>query len=81
MIRSRRNPPSGTSYRVAESLDLIVETLRGRVLRFVQSGTLATGDRLPSARTLAREFGVDFRVILSAYRTLSNEGLVDLRAR
>ena len=66
---------------MAESLDLIVETLRGRVLRFVQSGTLSSGDRLPSARTLAREFGVDFRVILSAYRTLSGEGLVDLRPR
>lgn len=30
---------------------------------------------------LAREFAVDFRVILSAYRVLSSEGLVDLRAR
>lgn len=68
-------------YCVADSLDRIIETLRGRVLRFVHSGTLSAGDRLPSARTLAREFGVDFRVILSAYRALANEGLVDLRAR
>src|SRR5687767_1359430 len=81
MIRSRRNPFSKTTYLVTESLDLIVETLRGRVLRFVQSGTLSPGDRLPSARTLAREFGVDFRMILTAYRTLSSEGLVDLRPR
>lgn len=47
----------------------------------MQSGTLSPRDRLPSARTLAREFGVDFRVILSAYRVLADEGLVDLRAR
>jgi DNA-binding transcriptional regulator YhcF (GntR family) len=66
---------------MAESVDFIVETLRGRVLRGLQTRTLMVGDRLPSARMLAREFAVDFRVILSAYRVLASEGLVDLRAR
>lgn len=47
----------------------------------MQAGTLAVGSKLPSARTLAAEFDVDFRVILSAYRTLADEGLVDMRAR
>lgn len=59
----------------------IVETLRGRVLRAVQSGALADGDRLPSARDLAPEFGVDHRVVLGAYRKLADEGLVELRTR
>ncbi len=81
MLRYRPTFISRTTYQVAEKLDQIVETLRGRVLRFVQSGTLTAGDRLPSARTLAREFNVDFRLILNAYRVLANEGLVDLRAR
>jgi len=59
----------------------ILETLRGRVLRAVQSGALVDGDRLPSARDLAPEFGVDHRVVLAAYRQLADEGLVELRTR
>ncbi|MGH7651912.1 MAG: GntR family transcriptional regulator [Gemmatimonadaceae bacterium] len=64
-----------------ETLEIITQTLRGRVLRGLQSATLAIGDRLPSARSLAKEFSVDFRLILSAYRALAREGLVDLRPR
>lgn len=60
---------------------MILETLRSRVLRGLQGGTLSVGSKLPSARTLAAEFDVDFRVILSAYRTLADEGLVEMRAR
>lgn len=63
------------------SIDDIVESLRGRVLRAVQSGALGDGDRLPSARELAAEFGVDHRVVLSAYRRLAEDGLVELRTR
>jgi DNA-binding transcriptional regulator YhcF (GntR family) len=61
--------------------ELIVDTLRGRVLRGLQAGTLAEGDRLPTSRELAAEFDVDYRVILSAYKTLEEEGLIDLRPR
>lgn len=60
---------------------LIVDTLRGRVLRGLQAGTLRPGDRLPSARELAVEFAVDFRLVLAAYKELGAEGLVDLRPR
>jgi DNA-binding transcriptional regulator YhcF (GntR family) len=63
------------------SLTEIAETLRGRVLRAVQSGALTDGDRLPSARDLGPEFGVDHRVVLGAYRQLADEGLVELRQR
>jgi len=63
------------------SISDIVESLRGRVLRAVQSGALQDGDRLPSARDLAGEFGVDHRVVLGAYRHLADEGLVELRTR
>ena len=66
---------------MAENIQVILETLRSRVLRGLQAKTLRVGERLPSARVVAREFGVDFRVILTAYRTLSNEGLVEMRAR
>lgn len=64
-----------------ESVDGIVETLRTRLLRALQSGAVTRGDRLPSARDLVREFEVDHRLILAAYRLLAQEGLVELRQR
>ena len=59
----------------------LVDTLRGRVLRGLHAAALRAGDRLPSARELEREFGVDHRVILDAYRELAGEGLIELRQR
>ena len=59
----------------------LVDTLRGRVLRGLHAGTLRPGDRLPSARELEQEFGIDHRAILIAYRELATEGLVELRQR
>ena len=59
----------------------IVDTLRGRVLRGLQAGTLAAGDRLPSARELAAEFKVDHRLLIAAYKVLEVERLVELRPR
>ena len=61
--------------------DAIVDTLRGRVLRGLQAGTLRAGDRLPSARELAAEFDVDHRVLIAAYKELEAEQLVQLRPR
>ena len=59
----------------------IVEALRGRVLRGVQAGTLAPGERLPSARELVNEFQVDHRLIVAAYRQLEEQGIVTIRGR
>ena len=64
-----------------DRLEDIVEVLRSRVLRGLESGTLVPGDRLPSGRDLAAEFEVDHRIVLAAYRTLSNEQLIEMRAR
>ncbi|MEO6879153.1 MAG: GntR family transcriptional regulator, partial [Gemmatimonadaceae bacterium] len=66
---------------MTEPRTTIAETLRGRVLRELQAGTLQPGDRLPSARELVAEFGVDHRMILAAYRQLVDEELVDVRER
>jgi hypothetical protein len=59
----------------------IVESLRGRLLRGLNAGTLTPGDRLPSARDLAAEFEVDHRLTLAAYRQLAAEHLVEVRER
>ena len=66
---------------MSEPRELIVDVLRGRVLRGIQAGTLRTGDRLPSARELAAEFDVDYRLVIAAYRELTEESLVELRPR
>lgn len=66
---------------MADPRELIVDTLRGRVLRGLHAGTLVPGDRLPTSRELSAEFEVDYRVVISAYKTLAAEGLVELRPR
>ena len=66
---------------MAVSRELIVDTLRGRVLRGLQAGTLQPGDRLPASRDLAAEFDVDYRLVIAAYKALGDEGIVELRPR
>ena len=63
------------------SRELIVDTLRSRVLRGLQAGTLAAGERLPTSREVAAEFDVDYRLVIAAYKALASEGLVELRPR
>ena len=66
---------------MSDDRDAIVGTMRGRVLRGLQAGTLQAGDRLPSARQLAPEFAVDHRLLIAAYKQLQVEQLVELRPR
>ena len=66
---------------MGDRTDELLEAMRSRVLRGLQSGTLRSGDRLPSARALERELEVDHRILLDVYRTLATEGLVETRPR
>lgn len=66
---------------MADAPELIVDTLRGRVLRGLHAGALAPGDRLPTSRELAAEFDVEYRIVISAYKVLAAEGLIELRPR
>lgn len=59
----------------------IAAMLRQRMLSDSHLGVVRAGDRLPSVRTLARELSTDPRVILTAYRELERQGLVELRPR
>lgn len=61
--------------------DEIVSILRQRVVAGLHLGLLRPGTRLPSVRTLAREFDANPRVVLAAYSQLEAEGLVELRPR
>lgn len=59
----------------------VTETLRQRLQAGLYLGTLAPGDRLPSIRAVSAELHAGCRVVLSAYRRLAEEGLIQLRAR
>jgi DNA-binding transcriptional regulator YhcF (GntR family) len=66
---------------VSDPRELITDTIRRRVLRGLHAGALRVGDRLPSARALASEFDVDYRLVIAAYKDVAAEGLVELRPR
>lgn len=64
-----------------ESREQVTDILRSRILRALHAGTLRDGDRVPSARDIAHEFDVDYRLVIAAYRRLAEEGLVEMRPR
>ena len=51
------------------------------IRRCIVDGVWKPGDKLPSARALASELGVSFRVTVEALRILAKEGRVSLRAK
>ena len=51
------------------------------IRRCIVDGVWKPGDKLPSARALASELGVSFRVAVEALRMLAKEGRVSLRAK
>lgn len=59
------------------------EPLFAQIARSVReqaaSGDLPTEARLPSARDLAQQLGVNLHTVLKAYQLLRDEGLVELR--
>lgn len=59
----------------------ITEQLRQQILSGMHLGRWGPGHRLPSTRTLAKQFGVDQRRVTRAYHDLVMDGLVDLRPR
>ena len=59
----------------ARTGDDIAELFRGAI----RSGTLGDGERLPTVRQTARDFGVAQATAAKAYRALESEGLVVTR--
>lgn len=47
----------------------------------IKRGTFQSGDSLPTIRTLAEELGVNRNTVASAYRQLSDEGIIEGRGR
>jgi len=61
--------------------DVVADALREQILTGLHVGRLSGGDRLPPARALAAEFGVNERVVLAALHALAEDGFVTLRTR
>lgn len=59
--------------------DDVLATLREMIVNGVHFGRIAPGDRLPSARRMAKQLKADARVIRSAYESLERDGVVARR--
>ena len=53
--------------------------IRDRFNRLIKSGTLKTGDRLPSIRSLAKNIQVNKLTVIEAYSILEADGLIQAR--
>lgn len=67
--------------RVLMSREEILQRLRSHVVGQIHRQALRAGDRLPSIRELADQWGVHGRLVRAAYEKLQREGLVELRSR
>jgi DNA-binding transcriptional regulator YhcF (GntR family) len=63
------------------SPEQLAHVFRERLLNQLHLGVVSPGDRLPSVRHMAREFGADPKVVHQVYHVLSGEGLVEVRPR
>lgn len=57
----------------------LFEQIAGAVRAQIADGTVTSGQRLPSAKDLAEQLGVNLHTVLKAYQALRDEGLVELR--
>jgi len=59
----------------------LAELLRESVLSALYLGHLREGDRLPGIREVARATGLNHKVVSRAFRTLTDEGVMEVRDR
>ncbi|WP_330339343.1 GntR family transcriptional regulator [Streptomyces sp. NBC_00557] len=57
----------------------LAEQIAASVRRSMAEGKLRKGDRLPSARALARTLGINMHTVLRGYQILKEDRLIDLR--
>lgn len=63
----------------ANSAAPLYQQVGDRITSLIESGTLSSGERLPSVRKLSREWAVSITTVLEAYRLLENRGLIEVR--
>ncbi|RLP82367.1 GntR family transcriptional regulator [Mycetocola lacteus] len=62
-----------------QSTVLLYEQLAASIRAGILDGSIANGERLPSARELAGSLDLNVHTVLRAYQALREEGLLDLR--
>ncbi|EXG82775.1 FadR/GntR family transcriptional regulator [Cryptosporangium arvum] len=72
-VKGREGVRSGA--RRARSFDDVVDRVRGAIL----AGSIPAGERLPSERELAEQFGVSRATLREALRALEALGLIEIR--
>lgn len=75
VAREDSPPHRFSAARTIRTFDAIVE----QVAQAIISGIYTEGDRLPSQRDLAEQFGVSRNGVLQALRVLERQGLVEIR--
>ncbi|WP_035212175.1 MocR-like pyridoxine biosynthesis transcription factor PdxR [Achromobacter marplatensis] len=76
-----RRPKDGLPPLVPNSADPLYRQVYERFRSAITQGTLAPGDRIPSARALAKEMGVARGTIEVAYSLLVAEGYIQTRGQ
>ena len=59
----------------------LYEQIELQVRAAIGDGQLVAGERLPTARDLAQDIGVNVHTVLRAYGSLRDAGLIELRPR
>lgn len=57
----------------------LFEQLVASIRNAILSGSLASGERLPTARDLAQSLDINLHTVLRAYQVLRDEGFIELR--
>lgn len=65
----------------ASSQALKRDQVAERVLSLAGSGSLGTGQRIPSVRAMAHQMSVSVMTVLEGYRRLEDQGLIECRPR
>ncbi|CAB3627294.1 PLP-dependent aminotransferase family protein [Achromobacter pestifer] len=76
-----RRPQDGLPPLAPNSADPLYRQIYDRFRSAIAQGTLAPGDRIPSARALAKEMGVARGTIEVAYSLLGTEGYIQTRGQ
>ena len=76
-------PPSGEIDLSLEPLDrsdptLLHEQVAGAIRRAIADGEAGPGERIPQAKDLAAELGVNTNTVLRALRVLRDEGVIEM---
>lgn len=59
----------------------LYEQVAGQITAQIDQGLYQPGDRIPGVRKLSRQFGVSVSTVVTAQRTLENEGRIEARPR